>query len=436
MKVVVIGGGPAGMLAAISSAKNGNEVIILEKMNMLGKKLLITGKGRCNITSSIPIDEFIKNIPGNGMFMYSSFNNFNNTDIIQMLEKEGVKTKVERGNRVFPVSDSSKDVQQALIKILKKLNVKVVLNVKVEEILVNEEKQNIKKDEEEEHEKKCVYGVKSNIEGKNNTIMADKIILATGGKSYPGTGSTGDGYEIAKKLGHTITKIRPSLVPLTASKESSLKICKDLQGLSLKNVSIVLKDTTKNKVIYEDFGEMLFTHFGVSGPTILSSSAHLLRYKDVDNLMKNGNIVLSIDLKPALTTEKLDERILRDFSEEKNKEFKNSLDKLLPKKMIPVIIELSGINPDKKVNEITKKERQKLVEILKKLEIKIDGFRPIEEAIITSGGINIKEINPKTMESKQIKGLYFAGEIIDVDAYTGGFNLQIAYSTGYTAGLN
>ena len=436
MKVVVIGGGPAGMLAAISSAKNGNEVIILEKMNMLGKKLLITGKGRCNITSSIPIDEFIKNIPGNGMFMYSSFNNFNNIDIIQMLEKEGVKTKVERGNRVFPVSDSSKDVQQALIKILKKLNVKVVLNAKVEEILVNDEKQNIKKDEEEEHEKKCVYGVKANIEGKNNTIMADKIILATGGKSYPGTGSTGDGYEIAKKLGHTITKIRPSLVPLTASKESSLKICKDLQGLSLKNVSIVLKDTTKNKVIYEDFGEMLFTHFGVSGPTILSSSAHLLRYKDVDNLMKNGNIVLSIDLKPALTTEKLDERILRDFSEEKNKEFKNSLDKLLPKKMIPVIIELSGINPDKKVNEITKKERQKLVEILKKLEIKIDGFRPIEEAIITSGGINIKEINPKTMESKLIKGLYFAGEIIDVDAYTGGFNLQIAYSTGYTAGLN
>ena len=433
MKVIIIGGGPAGMLAAISSAKIGNEVTILEKMNMLGKKLLITGKGRCNITSSIPIDEFIKNIPGNGMFMYSSFNNFNNIDIIQMLEKEGVKTKVERGNRVFPVSDSSKDVQQALIKILKKLNVKVILNAKVEEILVVDEKiENNKEDKVN----RIVYGVRANIEGKNNTLLADKIILATGGKSYPGTGSTGDGYEIAKKLGHTITKIRPSLVPLTASKESSLKICKDLQGLSLKNVSIVLKDTTKNIVIYEDFGEMLFTHFGVSGPTILSSSAHLLRYKDVDDLMKNGNIVLDIDLKPALTTEKLDERILRDFSEEKNKEFKNSLDKLLPKKMIPVIIELSGINPDKKVNEITKKERQKLVEILKKLEIKIDGFRPIEEAIITSGGIHIKEINPKTMESKLIKGLYFAGEIIDVDAYTGGFNLQIAYSTGYTAGLD
>ena len=432
MQVVIIGGGPAGMLAAISSARNGNKVTILEKMDMLGKKILVTGKGRCNITSSLPIDDFIKNIPGNGMFMYSSFNNFNNIDIIQMLEKEGVKTKVERGNRVFPVSDSSKDVQQALIKILKKLNVKVILNAKVEEILVVDEKiENNKEDKVN----RIVYGVRANIEGKNNTLLADKIILATGGKSYPGTGSTGDGYEIAKKLGHTITKIRPSLVPLTASKESSLKICKDLQGLSLKNVSIVLNDITKNKVIYEDFGEMLFTHFGVSGPTILSSSAHLLRYKDVDDLMKNGNIVLDIDLKPALTTEKLDERILRDFSEEKNKEFKNSLDKLLPKKMIPVIIELSGINPDKKVNEITKKERQKLVEILKKLEIKVDGFRPIEEAIITSGGIHIKEINPKTMESKLIKGLYFAGEIIDVDAYTGGFNLQIAYSTGYTAGL-
>ena len=430
MKVVVIGGGPAGMLSAISSAKNGNEVIILEKMNMLGKKLLITGKGRCNITSSIPIEEFIKNIPGNGMFMYSSFNNFDNTDIIQMLEKEGVKTKVERGNRVFPVSDKSQDVQKVLIKILNKLNVKVILNAKVEEILVNNKRI------DDYNEEKVVYGVKVNLDGKNNTILADKIILATGGKSYPGTGSTGDGYEIAKKLGHTITKIRPSLVPLTASNGDSLKICKDLQGLSLKNIRITLKDTTKNKIIYEDFGEMLFTHFGVSGPTILSSSAHLLRYKDVDNLMKNENIVLTIDLKPALTTEKLDERVLRDFGEEKNKEFKNSLDKLLPKKMIPVIIELSEINPDKKVNEITKKEREKLVKILKKLEIKIGGFRPIEEAIVTSGGVNIKEINPKTMESKLIKGLYFAGEIIDVDAYTGGFNLQIAYSTGFTAGLN
>lgn len=424
MKVIVIGGGPAGMLAAISAAQTGNEVTILEKMNMLGKKLLITGKGRCNITSSIPIDEFIKNIPGNGMFMYSSFNNFSNTDIIQMLENEGVKTKVERGNRIFPVSDKSDDVRQAFIRILRKLNIKVILNAKVEEILI------------EEKNKKTAKGVKVCIENENKVILADKIILATGGKSYPATGSTGDGYEIAKKLGHTITKIQASLVPLKAKKDISLKICKDLQGLSLKNVSIKFKDIKNNKTIYEDFGEMLFTHFGVSGPTILSASAHLLRYKDIESLIQEGNIDLCIDLKPALTLEKLDERILRDFNEEKNKAFKNSLDKLLPKKMIPVIIELSKINPDKKVNEITKKERNNLVQMLKKLEIKIDGFRPIEEAIITSGGINIKEINPKTMESKLVENLYFAGEIIDVDAYTGGFNLQIAYSTGYTAGMN
>ena len=442
MKVVIIGGGPAGMLAAISSAKNGNEVTILEKMNMLGKKLLITGKGRCNITSSIPIEDFIKNIPGNGMFMYSSFNNFNNTDIIKMLEEEGVKTKVERGNRVFPVSDKSQDVQKALIKVLNKLNVKVILNANVEEILVKpkkiaetkeieEKKQNIK-----ELGEKIAYGVKVSIDGKNKTIFADKIILATGGKSYPGTGSTGDGYKMAKKLGHTIIDVKPSLVPLTVRKSYDLELCREMQGLSLKNVRIQIKDIQKNKIIYEDFGEMLFTHFGVSGPIILSGSAHLLRYKDVEELLKNGKIVLSIDLKPALAEEILDERILRDFEQEKNKEFKNSLDKLLPKKMIEPIIKLSGIVPNKKVNDITKKERKHLVQVLKNLEIILDGFRPIDEAIITAGGISIKEINPKTMESKLIKNLYFAGEIIDVDAYTGGFNLQIAYSTGFTAGMN
>ena len=409
------------MLAAISSAQNGNDVTILEKMEMLGKKLLITGKGRCNITSSLPIDEFIKNIPGNGMFMFSSFNNFTNEDILSLLKQEGVETKVERGNRVFPVSDSSKDVQKALIHILKKLNIKVITNAKVERILVKE---------------KVVCGVKAVINGKESEIFADKVILASGGKSYPGTGSTGDGYKLAQEVGHTITKIRASLVPLTVHDGKDLKICKSMQGLSLKNVSIKLKDTSKNKVIYEDFGEMLFTHFGVSGPTILSSSAHLLRYKNVEELLKNKKIILSVDLKPALSEEKLDERILRDFNEEKNRDYKNSLDKLLPKKMIDTIIELSGINPNKKVNEITKKERLGLVHLLKNLEISISGFRPIEEAIVTSGGINVKEINPKTMESKLVKGLYFAGEIIDVDAYTGGFNLQIAYSTGYTAGMS
>ena len=464
MKVVVIGGGPAGMIAAMTSAQSGNDVTIIEKMEMLGKKLLITGKGRCNITSSLPIDEFIKNIPGNGMFMYSSFNNFTNEDIIKLLKQEGVETKVERGNRVFPVSDKSQDVQKAFLRILKKLNVRIITNARVKKILVNDFADNIKKERQESKndekinieneikqshnleyenkkefanknsEEKRICGVIANINGKDTKIVADKVILATGGMSYPGTGSTGDGYKLAKELGHTVTKIRASLVPLTVHSGRDLKICKSMQGLSLKNINIKIKDTSKSKVIYEDFGEMLFTHFGVSGPTILSGSAHLLRYKNVDELLKDRKIVLSIDLKPALSEEKLDDRILRDFNEEKNKYFKNSLDKLLPKKMIDVIIELSEISPNKKVNEITKKERLGLVQLLKNLEISISGFRPIEEAIVTSGGISIKEINPKTMESKIVNGLYFAGEIIDVDAYTGGFNLQIAYSTGYTAG--
>ena len=422
MKVIVIGGGPAGMIAAMSSAQNGNDVTILEKMEMLGKKLLITGKGRCNITSSLPIDEFIKNIPGNGMFMYSSFNNFTNEDIIKLLEEEGVETKVERGNRVFPVSDRSQDVQKALIRIIKKLNVKIITNSRVKEILVDNEKN--------------VKGVIANINGNDTKISAEKVILATGGKSYPGTGSTGDGYRLAKKLGHTITETRASLVPLTVHNGRDLKICKNMQGLSLKNVNIKFKDSSKNKIIYEDFGEMLFTHFGVSGPTILSGSAHLLRYKNIDELLKEGKIILAIDLKPALTEEKLDERIIRDFSKEKNKEYRNSLDMLLPKKMIETIISLSNIDPRKRVNEITRQERKALVHLFKNLEFTIESFRPIEEAIVTAGGIDIKQINPKTMESKLIKGLFFAGEIIDVDAYTGGFNLQIAYSTGYTAGLN
>ena len=421
MKVVIIGGGAAGMVAAISSSKNGNDVIILEKMEIPGKKILITGKGRCNITSNLPMDDFIKNVPGNGKFLYSAFNNFTNIDILNILKKEGVETKVERGNRIFPVSDRSQDVQKALIRMVEKLGVKIITNCKVSKILVDNNKK--------------VYGVLANINGKEKEIKADKVILATGGKSYPGTGSTGDGYKMAEELGHTITKIRPSLVPLTVNNES-LKLCKNMQGLSLRNVGIKFIDLEKNKIIYEDFGEILFTHFGVSGPTVLSSSSHLLRYKNIDELLKNDKIVLKIDLKPALSEKKLDDRILRDFSEEKNKEYKNCLNKLLPKKMIETIIQVSNIRSDKKVNEITKEERKNLVSILKGFEIYIKGFRPIEEAIITSGGIKINEINPKTMESKIIKGLYFAGEIIDVDAYTGGFNLQIAYSTGYTAGMN
>ena len=405
MKVIVIGGGPAGMLAAISASMQGNDVTILEKMNSLGKKLCITGKGRCNITSSLPIEEFIKNTPGNGKFLYSAFQNFNNQDIINLLKEEGLKTKEERGNRVFPVTDRASDVLDALIKKLKKQGVKIITNCKADEILT---------------EKNRVIGVKA----QNKIYEADKIILATGGKSYPTTGSTGDGYKFAKKLGHTIIDPKPSLVALE-TRGQSLEICQKLQGLTLKNVGI--KFVKENKVIYEDFGEMLFTHFGVSGPTILSGSAHLVR----TNI---ENVKLIIDLKPALSEEKLEERILRDFESEKNKDFKNSLEKLLPKKLIPVVVEMMNI--DKKVNEVTKVERKKLVEILKKLTIEISGFRPVEEAIITAGGVSVKEINPKTMESKLVKGLYFAGEIIDVDSYTGGFNLQIAYSTGYTAGLN
>jgi len=412
MKVAVIGGGPAGMMAAISAAEDGNDVILIEKMTSLGRKLLITGKGRCNITSSLDMEDFIKNIPGNGMFLYSAFKNYTNNDIIDFLKKEGLKVKEERGNRIFPITDKSLDVLKCFERKLKSLDVKILFDTRVKEIIV---KNNI------------IEGVETNKE----IIKADKVILATGGKSYPLTGSTGDGYYIAQKLGHTVTEIKPSLVPLETFDKT---ICKKLQGLSLKNVKIQLIDKSKNKIIYDDFGEMLFTHFGVSGPTILSSSAHLVRYKNIEQLFKENKIVLKIDFKPALTEEKLNDRILRDFNEEKNKMFKNSLDKLLPQKLIPVIIEKSNIDMNKKVNEITKIERKNLVKLLKNFEVTIKGFRSIDEAIITSGGIKIKEINPKTMESKIISGLYFAGEIIDVDAYTGGFNLQIAYSTGYTAG--
>ena len=433
MKVVVIGGGPAGIMSAISAKNSGNDVILIEKMNSLGKKLLITGKGRCNITSSLNINEFIQNIPGNGRFLYSAFQNFTNEDIINLLKKHNVNVKEERGNRIFPVSDKSKDVLDAFYEELKNLNVKIYTNSTVNQIIVKDG---------------SVTGVEYTFNNNKYTINADKVILATGGKSYPTTGSTGDGYEMAKKLGHTITEIKPSLIPIVANENSAIEkinlgsyknskeLCKSLQGLSLKNVKIQFEDIEKNKVIYDDFGEMLFTHFGISGPTILSSSAHIIRYKNINELLKQGKIILKIDLKPALSNEKLDARILRDFEKEKNKLFRNSLDELLPQKLIDPVIHLSGINPNKKVNEISKKERMQLLKILKEFCITISGFRPVEEAIITAGGINIKEINPKTMESKLINNLYFAGEIIDVDAYTGGFNLQIAYSTGVTAGLN
>lgn len=413
-RVIVVGGGPAGMMSAITAAENGNEVTIIEKMPSFGKKLLITGKGRCNITSSLYMSEFIKNTPGNGKFLYSAFQNYTNKDIIEFLKKQGLEVKEERGNRIFPVTDKSIDVLNCFKKRIDELKIQYKLNTRVEKILIRNNE---------------VLAVRTDKE----IIQTDKIILATGGKSYPLTGSTGDGYKIAKDIGHTIVPIKPSLVPLEVYEKES---CKKLQGLSLRNVGIKIIDDDRKKIVYEDFGEMVFTHFGISGPMILSGSAHLVKYKDIDYLLRNKYIRMSIDLKPALTEEQLDDRILRDFKEFKNKQFKHSLDKLLPQKMIPLIIVLSKIDENKRVNEITKEERRNLVQLLKNFTITIKDFRPVEEAIITCGGINTKEINPKTMESKIIKGLYFAGEIIDVDAYTGGFNLQIAYSTGYTAGIN
>ena len=405
MKVLVIGGGPAGMLAAYSAAKQGHKVILFEKNNTLGRKLLITGKGRCNITSSLDdMSDFIKNTPGNGRFLYSAYQNFTNKDIIDLIN---IPVKEERGNRIFPVSDRSIDVLNALIEVLKKQNIEIRTNAEVQDIIV---------------ENNEVIGIKVN----NEIEKAEKVIIATGGKSYPSTGSTGDGYKFAKELGHTIDELKPALVGFIVSKEDK-NICKRMQGLSLKNVGLRINKDKKD--IYKDFGEMLFTHEGISGPIVLSASVNIAK-------MDLKDIKVSIDLKPALSEEQLDDRIIRDFDKYKNKEFKNSLDDLLPQKMIDVVVDLSGIESTKKVNEITKEERRRLVSILKNMEFNIEKLDDFDEAIITAGGISIKEINPKTMESKLVKGLFFAGEVIDVYAYTGGFNLQIAYSTGYTAGLD
>lgn len=416
MKVVIIGGGAAGMVAAIMASRNGHKVVLIEKMRSLGRKLSITGKGRCNITNATEIENFIKNVPGNGKFLYSAFNQFTNEDAIKFFNEIGVKTKIERGERVFPISDSALEVIDKLKKELDRQNVRIIVNTPVEEILIKEEMI-------EDELVKSVQGVKINT----GVIECDKIILATGGKSYPTTGSTGDGYKFAEKLGHTIVKPKPSLVPV----EVYEKDIKEIQGVSLKNIGMKFVDGSKT--VYQDFGEMLFTHFGVSGPTILSGSAHLLRVKNIDEKLKNGSITVNIDLKPALTEEKLEARIQRDFEKYTKKQFKNSLNDLLPGKLINYIVEKSGIPEEKQTDQITKEERKKLAKLLKNLEFKVKRFRPIEEAIITAGGVSIKEINSSTMESKKVKGLFFAGEIIDVDAYTGGFNLQIAYSTAYVA---
>jgi predicted Rossmann fold flavoprotein len=405
-KIIIAGAGPAGLMAAGKSAERGNDTVVVEKNDRIGKKLLITGKGRCNITNNTDIEGLIENTPGNGSFLYSAFYTFSNMDLINFFHDNGLKTKVERGERVFPESDRAKDVVDALDRHVKKNGVNFLYKSTLHDIKVRSGR---------------VEGV---ILSDGRELECDSLILATGGMSYPRTGSTGDGYRLAKSLGHTIINLKPSLIPLIASEEW----VKELQGLSLKNISITLVNNSGKK-IYEDFGEMLFTHFGVSGPVILSCSRHLLDYD-------YRGIKLFIDFKPALSEEKLDERIRRDFEKYSRKQYKNSLDELLPQKMIPVAIKLSGISPEKFVNQITREERRELIKVLKKLEINIIGARPIEEAIVTSGGISTDEINPSTMESKLVQGLFFAGEIIDVDGYTGGFNLTIAFSTGFLAGMH
>lgn len=403
MKVIIIGAGAAGLMAACSAGKCGHEVVLIEKNDRFGKKLAITGKGRCNVTNDSPVDELIKNVPVNGRFLYSAFNAFSAYDTMDFFENAGVKLKTERGNRVFPESDKAQDIVNALVSEMKKYNVKAIKDNVVRITTAN--------------------GAASGVllsDGKK--ISAERVIVATGGLSYPTTGSTGDGYKFAKELGHTVTEIKPSLVPLVT--EESFP--SEMMGLSLKNVAVTLYENGKKK--YSDFGEMLFTHFGVSGPMILSASSHMK--KDVKSYK------IEIDLKPALDEAALDKRILRDFEKYAKRDFINSLSDLLPQKMIPVIVKLSGIDERKTVCEITKEERRNLCYILKHLTLNIKDFRPVSEAIITSGGIKISEINPSTMESKIIPGLFFAGEVIDVDAYTGGFNLQIAFSTGYMAGNN
>ncbi len=402
MNIAVVGGGPAGLMAAAAAAGLGANVTLFERNAYLGRKLGITGKGRCNITNAADMSEFIGNIPINGKFMHSAFYNFSNQDMIDLLARYGVETKVERGGRVFPVSDKAKSVVDALKKYAKDMGVHVIFQ-RVRDV------------------QKTKDGFLLTFEEKNTQIY-DKVILATGGASYPQTGSTGDGYGFAKKLGHTIVTPKPSLVPLTTRGQ----LAQSLMGLSLRNVAILITDENSKKV-YTDFGEMLFTHYGVSGPIILSASAHLRDFG-------KKQYTLSIDLKPALDEQALDKRILRDFEKEQNRDFINALDALLPQKMIPAIVALSEIPARKKVRDITKQERQALTYAIKNLKLVITGTRPIAEAIITSGGVSVKEISPKTMESKLVPGLYFAGELIDTDAYTGGFNLQIAYSTGHLAG--
>lgn len=423
-KVIVIGGGPAGMMAALAAAETGREVLLLEKNEKLGKKLYITGKGRCNITNSGDMETLFANVMTNSKFLYSAFYAYDNQMVIDFFEEEGLALKNERGNRIFPVSDHSSDVINTLQRALKRAGVEVKLYTEVEKLLYEERPDADELDKKEAHQ--IVKGVqlKSGLVDGKKTVMADAIIVATGGFSYQATGSTGDGYRFARELGHTVTEIYPSLVPFNTRED----YVKEMQGLALKNVTVRIFDGKRK--LYEDFGEMLFTHFGVSGPLLLSASAMIApKYTSKE-------LQMEIDLKPALDAEQLDKRILKDFEEAKNKQFKNSIGKLFPAKMIPVILELSEIDPDKKVNEITREERASFVKLIKAFPVTLNGLRDFREAIITKGGVKVNEVNPSTMESKKVKNLYFCGEVLDLDALTGGYNLQIAWSTGHLAGIS
>lgn len=406
MNVLIVGGGAAGCIAAGAAARNGHTVTVIERNPRPARKVMITGKGRCNVTNNCTVDEFIAHVPENGRFLYSALTAFTPQDMMALLEDAGVPLKTERGNRVFPVSDKAVDIVDGIVGYAKKGGARFiegrVTNLRIEN--------------------GAVIGV--TLED-GRALDADAVIVATGGCSYPGTGSTGDGYALAKQAGHTVTPARPSLVAL----ESPDAFCPDMQGLSLKNCGLTVQDNTTNKVIYSDLGEMLFTHFGVSGPMVLSASAHMRQ-------MAAGRYTLVIDWKPGLTPEQLDARILRDFAERSNMDIGNALGKLLPRLLIPTILRMAQINTAKKCNAITKEERLRLRDLIKAMPVRIDGFRPLSEAIVTAGGVSVKEVNARTMASRLVSGLYFAGEVLDVDAYTGGFNLQIAFSTGYAAGNN
>lgn len=403
-KVIVVGGGAAGMLAAVFLGRNGHKVTVYEKNEKLGKKLYITGKGRCNVTNACDMETFFEQVMSNSRFLYSAFHKFNNFDLMDLFEELGMPIKIERGNRVFPVSDKSSDVIAALRDEMTRLGVTICYNTEVTKLV---------------EEEKVFQGVY--LDGETKLKKADAIVIATGGLSYPSTGSDGDGYRFAKELGHTVTKLYPSLVPVHTAED----FVSELMGLSLKNIEIRISDGKKE--IFRDFGEMLFTHFGVSGPVILSASSYIVKE------LEKKELTLTIDLKPALSYEQLDARVLRDFEAMKNKQFKNALDQLLPRKLIDVIINLSKINSEKKINEVTKEERQRLLKLIKEFQLHITKLGGYNQAVITKGGINVSEINPSTMESKLCKNVYFIGEVLDLDALTGGFNLQIAWSTAYAA---